>query len=69
VPLREGVAGASQAELIMIERSLPHGHVAAVLDCARDRGAEAWFASAGRLRPMLLALTVSRLIEPACRVL
>lgn len=68
VLLRGGVAVPSQADLLTIERSLPHGHVAAVLGCARDCGAQAWFAGAGRLRPMVLALLVSRLLDPASKL-
>lgn len=68
VLLRGGVAVEHSGEVLTIERSLPHGHVAAVLGSARGCGAENWFAGAGRLRPMLLALLVSRIIEPASKL-
>jgi len=42
VLLRGGVAVASAEEAFVIERSLPHGHVAAVLGAARACGAEQW---------------------------
>jgi len=68
VLLRGGVAVENPGEALTVERSLPHGHVAAVLGGARGCGAEHWFAGAGRLRPMLLALLVSRVIEPASKL-
>ena len=46
VLLRGGVAVSSVDEAFVIERSLPHGHVAAVLGAARACGAEQWFAAA-----------------------
>ena len=39
VLLKGGVAVVSAASLLTIERSLPHGHVAAVLGAARRSGA------------------------------
>jgi transposase len=69
VLLRGGVAVADQEELLSIERSLPHGHVAAVLGGARECALEEWFAAAPlRLRPLLLALVVARVIEPASKL-
>jgi hypothetical protein len=65
VLLRGGAAVSSAEEVFAIERSLPHGHVAAVLGMARSLGAEQWFASAPpALRPLLLAILVARVIEP-----
>src|SRR5258708_23665853 len=46
VLLRGGVAVSSVEDAFVIERSLPHGHVAAVLGAARACGAEQWFAAA-----------------------
>ena len=46
VLLRGGVAVPDAQEVFTIERSLPHGHVAAVLAAARQCDAPAWFASA-----------------------
>ena len=69
VLLRGGVAVASATELFTVERSLPHGHVAAVLGSARGSGAAQWFGSAPQeLQPLLLAMLVSRVIEPASKL-
>jgi hypothetical protein len=69
VLLRGGVAVASAQELFTIERSLPHGHVAAVLEAARAAGVEAWFGAApGPLQPLLLAMVVARVISPASKL-
>jgi transposase len=69
VLLRGGVAVASASELFTIERTLPHGHVAAVLGSARGCGASAWFGSAPQeLQPLLLAMLVARVIEPASKL-
>lgn len=69
VLLRGGVAVPSAAELFVVERSLPHGHVAAVLGSARGSGALVWFASAPKeLQPLLLAMLVARVIEPASKL-
>ena len=67
--LKGGVAVESASSLLTIERSLPHGHVAAVLGAARGSGAATWFASAPQdLQPLLLALLVARLISPASKL-
>jgi hypothetical protein len=51
------------------ERSLPHGHVAAVLGAARACGAEKWFASAPEeLRSLLLAMLCARVLGPASKL-
>jgi hypothetical protein len=69
VLLHGGVAVASAQELLSIERSLPHGHVAAVLGAARACGAEAWFGAAPQpLRPLLLAMLVARVVSPASKL-
>ena len=69
VLLRGGVAVASASELFTVERSLPHGHVAAVLGSARGCGASVWFGSAPQdLQPLLLAMLAARLIEPASKL-
>ncbi len=69
VLLRGGVAVSSADEVFSVERSLPHGHVAAVLGSARGAGAMTWFASAPKeLRPVLLAMLVARLISPASKL-
>ena len=69
VLLRGGVAVPSAEEAFVIERSLPHGHVAAVLGAARACGAEQWFAAApAALRAMLMALLVARVVSPASKL-
>ena len=69
VLLRGGVAIASAAEVFSVERSLPHGHVAAVLGSARGSGAMTWFGSAPKeLQPLLLAMLVARIISPASKL-
>jgi transposase len=69
VLLRGGVAVASAAELFTVERSLPHGHVAAVLGSARGCGASSWFGSAPKeLQPLLLAMLTARVISPASKL-
>ena len=69
VLLRGGVAVPSTEEVFVVERSLPHGHVAAVLGAARGVGAAQWFASAAQpLQPLLLAMLVARIIEPGSKL-
>ena len=69
VLLRGGVAVANTAEVFSVERSLPHGHVAAVLGSARGSGAMAWFGSAPKeLQPLLLAMLTARVIAPASKL-
>lgn len=69
VLLRGGVAVSSADEAFVIERSLPHGHVAAVLGAARACGAEQWFASApAALRSVVMALLVTRVVSPASKL-
>jgi hypothetical protein len=69
VLLRGGVAVSSADEAFVIERSLPHGHVAAVLGAARACGAEQWFASApAALRSVVMALLVARVVSPASKL-
>ena len=69
VLLRGGVAVPSAAEVFTVERTLPHGHVAAVLGSARGSGAATWFASAPKeLQPVLMAMLVARLISPASKL-
>lgn len=69
VLLRGGAAISSGEEVLTIERSLPHGHVAAVLGSARACGAAAWFAAApAELRPVLMAILVARVLDPASKL-
>jgi len=67
--LKGGVAVPSAEEVFTIERSLPHGHVAAVLGGATACGARDWFAAAPeRLRKLLLAMVVARIVSPASKL-
>lgn len=69
VLLKGGVAVASASSVLSIERSLPHGHVAAVLGAARGSGSSAWFGSApAELQPLLQAMLVARVLEPASKL-
>ncbi len=69
VLLRGGVAVPSAESVFSVERSLPHGHVAAVLGAARGSGSTAWFGSAPReLQPLLQAMLVARVLEPASKL-
>src|ERR1700751_2162302 len=66
VLLRGGVAVSSVDEAFVIERSLPHGHVAAVLGAARACGAEQRFAAApAALRSVGMGLLGGRGGAPA----
>ena len=69
VLLKGGVAVESAASVLSIERSLPHGHVAAVLGAARGSGSATWFGSAPKeLQPLLQAMLVARVLEPASKL-
>jgi hypothetical protein len=69
VLLRGGGAVPSAEEVFTVERTLPHGHVAAVLGAARGSGACSWFGSAPQeLQPVLLAMLVARVISPASKL-
>jgi transposase len=59
----------ARVEDTQILRSLPHGHVAAVLGTARGIGLDQLLADApGRQRDLALALIVQRLIDPAAKL-
>ena len=67
--LKGGVAVESIDAVMTIERTLPHGHVAAVLGAARACGAVKWFASAApELQPVLLAMLCARVLWPASKL-
>lgn len=67
--LKGGVAVASVTEVLEVERSLPHGHVAAVLGAARRCGLEALLSGVdSTLKPLVLALVVARVIEPGSKL-
>jgi hypothetical protein len=50
VLMRGGVAVPSAESVFVVERSLPHGHVAAVLGAASGSGSSSWFGT----RPTLI---------------
>jgi hypothetical protein len=52
---------------VSIERSLPHGDVAAVMAQARSLGLPALLGPAGRVRDLALALIVSRVVRPGTK--
>jgi transposase len=67
--LKGGVAVESIDAVMTIERTLPHGHVAAVLGAARACGAVKWFAGAPEeLRSVLLAMLCARVLWPASKL-
>ncbi|GAB7151996.1 IS1634 family transposase [Mycobacterium riyadhense] len=51
-----------------IARSLPHGHVAAVMAMAHQLGFPALLGSACRARDLVLALIISRVVRPASKL-
>ncbi len=60
---------ATPADQMRIERSLPHGHVAAVLGLARKLGLDRLLPrKPGRLAKLALAMIVTRVIEPAAKL-
>jgi hypothetical protein len=65
----KGVPLAAAADRLAIERSLPHGHVAAVLGMVRKLGLDRLLPRrADRLAKLALALVVARVIEPAAKL-
>jgi transposase len=69
VLLKGGVAVASADDVFTVERSLPHGHVAAALSSAITCGAQDWFAAApASLRRVLLAMLVARVVSPGSKL-
>jgi hypothetical protein len=66
--LRGQPVGALDDQLV-IERSLPHGHVLAVLGCLRQLGLDRMLAARPRReRELVLAMIVSRVLEPASKL-
>lgn len=55
-------------EAVTIERSLPHGDVAAVMAQAKALGLPGLLGPAGRQRDLALALIVSRVVHPATKL-
>jgi hypothetical protein len=71
--LKGGVVIPAGQEALRVERSLPHGHVAAVLGTARAVGLERLLGpktsdEPNRPRDLVLAMIVSRIIAPASKL-
>jgi len=67
--LKGGTVIPSDQQAITIIRSLPHGHVAAALGTARKIGLDRLLGPDGnRCRDLVLALVVSRLLEPGSKL-
>src|SRR6516162_6855022 len=67
--LKGGTVIPSDQPAITIIRSLPHGHVAAALGTARKIGLDQLLGPNGnRCRDLVLALVVSRLLEPGSKL-
>ncbi|HEY6255682.1 MAG TPA: IS1634 family transposase [Xanthobacteraceae bacterium] len=67
--LKGGTAAPAERQNIIVRRSLPHGHVAAVLGVLRDIGLDRILGPAGnRPRDLVIAMIVARLIAPASKL-
>lgn len=67
--LLRGEALTSPQQLFTIERSLPHGHVEAILGTVRRRGLDTLIAAKRcRERDLVLALLVERLLHPCSKL-
>jgi DDE family transposase len=71
--LKGGVVIPAGQEALKVERSLPHGHVAAVLGTARAIGLDRLlgpkdFRQPNRPRDLVMAMVVSRVIAPASKL-
>ena len=72
--LRRFLKGATPSDIPLhdafdIVRSLPHGHVAAVLSCLRQCGLESLIASRrSRQRDLVVAMIVARILDPRSKL-
>jgi Transposase DDE domain len=67
--LKGGKVAPADQESIIVRRSLPHGHVAAVLGMLRDIGLDRVLGPArNRCRDLVIAMIVARLITPASKL-
>jgi transposase len=67
--LKGGTVIPAEQEAIRIERSLPHGHVAAALGTARRIGLDRLLGPDGnRCRDLILALAVGRILDPTSKL-
>ena len=69
VLLKGGTAISSLESAFEIQRSLPHGHVAAVLGTLKNIGLESLISDrASRQRDLVIAMIVARIIDPASKL-
>ena len=67
--LKGGVVLGSPHEAFAVQRSLPHGHVAAVLGLCRELGLPRMlYRTASRTRELALAALISRVLSPASKL-
>ena len=67
--LKGGVVLTSAHEAFVVQRSLPHGHVAAVLGLCRQLGLPRMlYRTAGRTRELALAGLIARVLAPASKL-
>jgi hypothetical protein len=67
--LKGGTVIPAERDAFTVIRSLPHGHVAAALGIARNIGLDPILGSSSdRRRDLVLALIVSRILEPASKL-
>ena len=67
--LRGGTVIAAESDAFTVLRTLPHGHVAAALGTARKIGLDRVLGPDGdRWRDLILALLVSRILDPASKL-
>jgi hypothetical protein len=67
--LKGGKVAPADQETIIVRRSLPHGHVAAVLGTLRSIGLDRVLGPPGnRCRDLVIAMIVARLIAPASKL-
>jgi transposase len=67
--LKGGTVVAADREAFSITRSLPHGHVAAVLSTAHKIGLDRMLGPEGnRCRDLVLAMIVGRILDPASKL-
>ena len=67
--LKGGTVIPAEQEAIRIERSLPHGHVAAALGTARRIGLDRILGPDGnRCRDLVLALAIGRILDPTSKL-
>src|ERR1700729_3693063 len=66
--LKGGKCAPDAADPIIVRRSLPHGHVAAALGGLRQCGLDRLLGPAGRMRDLVTAMIVMRILAPASKL-